>query len=323
MMKLFHGIPIFSSDSAAQEDSHVLVLENLDTDRSKIRNGIEQNKLVIIRAAPFEKAGALFRELTEDYGLADSYDLQMQYVVHLMKDRAPVNDVAVTVNERGPLQFVQPHAEGDSTSQLELFALHCVQNSQSGGENILSLIDQTADHSRLRAKEKAILGSGLSAAEIANLRKEHMDANEILSACSSICRVLNETQRGSVIVRLVPITPAKSAVTGESLVTYWDNVTVHDHAFHRHHYDLLRHLEILHEDSGKGYESYMHVEDDSPWGPADTDSGDVDRTAKLFRCHVLHRMGPNELLLFNNRIWTHAVNNWPAGQVRKLTAMYA
>lgn len=323
-MERFHGKPVFELKSSGDDNPYVLMFENPQEARlAQIRDGIEQNKLVLIRSTAFEKAGSLFRELAEHYGLRDSYELQMQYVVHMMKDRAPVDDVAVTVNERGPLQIVQPHAEGDSTSPLDLFGLHCVQNLESGGENILSLIDQSADHSALRAKEKAILGSGLSASEIAQFRQEHLDAREVIPSCSSVCRVLKQMPRGSVVVRRVPLRPAKSVITGQSVVTYWDNVTVHDRAFHRYHYEFLRHLGILHEGAGPDYEAYMHVEDDSPWRPADTDSGDVAQTANRFTCHFLHKMEPDDLLLLNNRVWTHAVNNWPAGQVRRLTAMYA
>lgn len=247
----------------------------------------------------------------------------MQYVVHLMEHRASVDNVAVTVNARAPLEIIQPHSEGDSTAQLDLFSLHCVRNAVHGGENVLSLIDQSADHSALRAKEKAIVGTDLSSAEIEALRRQHRDARAVVSSCSDSQRTLLEHGRARVVVRPAPVAAARSQITGTDVITYWDNVTVHDRAFHRHHYELLRHLGLLNEGAGGGYEAYMHVERDSPWQPADTDSGDVPQTASLFSLHVVHKMAPDELLLFNNRTWTHAVNNWPPDEVRTLTAMYA
>jgi alpha-ketoglutarate-dependent taurine dioxygenase len=67
----------------------------------------------------------------------------------------------------------------------------------------------------------------------------------------------------------------------------------------------------------------MHVESDSDWAPADTKSGTIEETAQLFDCHVQYKMEEGDLLLFNNRAWTHAVNNWNPDDERKLRAMYA
>ena len=321
-MTEFHGVPVSSPETPAEGQAHVVRFDDPGAGVSRLRDGLEQNRLVLVAGTPLERAGSLFRELAASYGLEDSYDLQMQYVAHTIKGRTPVGDIAVTVNERGPLQIIQPHSEGDTTSQLELFGLHCARSAAVGGENVMSLIDQSADHSRLRAKEKAIRGSGLSAREILELREEHLDAVELTSE-GPVCRILKETARGSVIVRLVGVRPARSAITGEELVTYWDNVTVHDRAFHRHQVELLRHLGILHRRAPDDLEAYMHVEEDSPWAPVDTDSGDLARTAGLFRRHVVHKMRAGDFLVLHNRAWTHAVNNWPAGQVRELTAMYA
>jgi hypothetical protein len=85
----------------------------------------------------------------------------------------------------------------------------------------------------------------------------------------------------------------------------------------------LAHLGIVHQPYGADYKLYMHVEKDSDWAPADSDSGTTEQTAKLFSCHVLLKMEEGDLLILNNRTWTHSVNNWPPTEVRKLSAMYA
>ena len=321
-MEDFLGTPVHLS-SEAEASGQLLRLSCSNIDMAQIEHAIEHDRLVLIQATPFAQATAAFATLVDRYGLRDSYEVQMQFVVHTMKDRTPVEDVAVTVNERGACQIIQPHCEGDSTSQLDLFGLYCVCNATTGGENILSLIEPRADCSRLRAKEKAIVGNALSAKEIATLRGQHLDARTVLASCDDACRLLTESEHGRVIVRRTPVLAAQSAISGETLRTLWDNVTVHDHAFHRHHYELLRHLNILHEGLGSGYAHYMHVEADSSWAPADTDSGDSTEIARLFRCHVLHKMQSGDLLIFHNRAWTHAVNNWPPHEVRQLRAMYA
>jgi alpha-ketoglutarate-dependent taurine dioxygenase len=321
-MAEFHDTPIFESSSGEQNE-HLLVLDRSEVSIGNLEDGLRQGQLILSRNIPFDQAGTIFQKLADDFGLRASYDMQMQYVVSLMEDRESVDDIAVTVNERGPYQIVQPHAEGDTTSPLDLFGLYCEENANSGGENILSLIDQSADHSKLRAKEKAIVGTGLSNRQINKLRAAHLDAKDVIETCDPSDRVLAQTEEGKIVVRTVPVKSAPSVISGQDLLTYWDNVTVHDHAFHRHHHEILRFLGILHEQGSNTYEPYMHVENDSDWAPADTDSGSVEEIARLFSCHVVHKMEPHDFLIFNNRAWTHAVNNWPPDQVRKLSAMYA
>lgn len=322
-MDTFYNTPLFRSETQGEDNPHLLTFENSEIDLGQIQKGLEHNQLALIRSTSFEDAGALFGDLVDHYDLRDSYDLQMQLVVEMMEAREGIDDVAVTVNDRGPFQMIQPHSEGDSTSQLDLFGLYCVQNTSTGGENVLSLIDQSADHSRLRAKEKAVVGQQLSDFDIHKLRENHLDATDVLSSLPPESRVLWESPKGSVVVRPVPLSPSKSVLSGEDLFTYWDNVTVHDHAFHKLQYELLNHLGILQKEIGDGYEFYMHVEDDSDWAPADTESGTVEQTSALFSAHVLHKMQSGDFLLFNNRAWTHSVNNWNPNQTRKLNAMYA
>lgn len=322
-MNSFHNVPIFCIDKPCPENPYLSILKADQIDEFYIRSNLKENKLVLIRSTPFEAAGNLFGELVDSYGLRDSYDIQMQFVVTLLEGRDEVEGVAVTVNKRGPYQMIQPHCEGDTTSPIEFFGLYCVQNCEVGGENILSLINQSADHSKLRAKEKAILDLGLSNSEKLELQRHHLDAKEVVTAMPNSGRVLLEKERGSVIVRPVSLKASRSLICGEDLISYWDNVTVHDHAFHRFQHAILKHLNILNSTLGPSYEPYMHIESYSSWNPVDTDSGSVAETAQLFSCHILHKMEAGDFLLFNNRAWTHSVNNWSPEQARKLNAMYA
>lgn len=322
-MQIFYDTPVFNTDSDS-DIKDLVKFESHNADVNQINEALSKNKLVLIRSLSFENSTIFFRKLVDHFGLSDSYAVQMQFVVHMMESRKPKDDVAVTVNERGPFQIIQPHSEGDSTSPLELFGLYCKKNSKSGGENILSLISQSADHSKLIAKEKAVVGENLSNDDINRIRGHHLDAKEVISNCLSTDRVLNVEQKGKLVVRNVPIKASKSIISKEDLYTYWDNVTVHDHAFHEHHYELVKKLNILNKSSENAdYKTYMHVEDDSDWAPADTKSGDISETSKLFDLHILHKMDVNDFLIFNNRAWTHSVNNWLPGEEREMFAMYA
>jgi hypothetical protein len=317
----FWNVPILRFTDSAE--GRAVVLEHSQAVISKVIGAVRRNQLVLVPSISFEQSGMLFQAIVNECGLGDSYDLQMKYVAHMLSGRTPIKNVAVSVNHRGAFEIIQAHSEGDTTSPLDLFGLYCVENADSGGQNILSLVNQTADHSNLRAKEKVVVGGELSRKEIAELRRGHLDAKVVLEHCPSPCRVLTDTGRGKVVVRLMPVLPAQSGITGENVVTYWDNVTVHDHAFHRHQFELLQHLGILRTDLGADYERYMHVEEYSPWAPADSDSGDVRQTSRLFSCHVVHKMNPGDFLIFHNRAWTHSVNNWPSNETRNLYAMYA
>ena len=321
-MQKFHNVPIYNTQTDETIDS-LIVLESNTIDISKITEALANDKLVLLRSFSFEKSTALFNQLVDHYGLRDSYDIQMQFVIQMMSDRTGIEDVAVTVNSRGPFEVIQPHSEGHSTSQLDLFGLFCKQNANSGGQNILSLINQSADYSKLVAKEKVITGQNLSQTDINELRSTHFDAKIVASDNRPTDKVLYETEKGKVVVRNNPIKPSKSIINNQDIYTYWDNVTVHDHAFHKHNYELLKALGILNENSSANYEDYMHIEEDSIWAPADTNSGDTAETAKLFDQHILHDMQPDDFLLFNNKAWTHAVNNWTPGEERDLFAMYS
>jgi hypothetical protein len=322
-MDFFYNVPIFGIGKPCSANPHLSILKANQIDESYIRSNLKENKLILIRSTPFEVASNLFGKLVDGYGLRYSYDIQMQYVVTLLEGRDEVEGVAVTVNKRGPYQIIQPHCEGDTTSPIEFFGLYCVQNCEMGGENILSLINQSADHSKLRAKEKAILDLGLFNSEKFELQRHHLDAKEVVTEMPNSSRILLEKERGSVIVRPVPLKASRSLICGADLISYWDNVTVHDHAFHRFQHAILKHLNILNSTLGPSYEPYLHIESYSICNPVDTDSGSVAETAQLFSCHVLHKMEAGDFLLFNNRAWTHSVNNWSPEQVRKLNAMYA
>jgi Taurine catabolism dioxygenase TauD, TfdA family. len=322
-MQKFYDTPVYNT-LTDENIEDLLIVESADLDIAQITEALAKNKLVLIRSFSFEKSSVLFRELVDHYNLTDSYEIQMQFVVHMMMDRQPIDDVAVTVNDRGPYQIIQAHSEGDSTSQLDLFGLHCKKNAETGGENILSLINQSADYSKLVAKEKAIVGENLTEDDIYAIRGNHLDAKEVISTCPTPHKVLSESPKGKVVVRNVPVKASKSIIANKELVTYWDNVTVHDHSFHQHHYDLLKELNILNENTvNSDYKAYMHIEADSDWAPADTRSGEVEETSNLFDRHIVHKMQADDFLLFNNRAWTHAVNNWVDGEQRDMLAMYA
>ncbi|TQV77394.1 hypothetical protein FLL45_05470 [Aliikangiella marina] len=332
-----YGVPVFNASKEAHSCPYIIPLDgNAPQQDSGLISELANNNIALARSISLQDASKIFSDLAEHYQLTESYLLQMQFVVDMMEDRCGVDDVAVTVNEREDYQYIQPHCEGDSTSPIELFGLYCRKNAQHGGENVLSRIDQRADFSHVKAKEKAILGKDLDAAAIRKLQQGHLDAKDVIESCDKVLRTLSETAQGKVVTRLAPLQKQYSKVSNEQIYTLWDNVTVHDHAFHRLQFDLLSQLSLIHTQTDNGsscfsidakgsdqYQSMMHIERDSDWAPADTDSGDLASTAKLFDTHVIYKMQPGDFLIFNNRAWAHGVNNWNPLETRELLAMYA
>lgn len=319
----FHGVPVLAANHGQDISEYLLQTNGATVLQSDVIAALQKDKLVLIHGLTQAAAGDVFSGIVDFFGLRDSYDVQMKFVVHLLEDRSPVDDIAVTVNDRGPYQVIQSHSEGDSTSPLELIALYCHDNAEHGGENIFSLVNQSADHAPLRAKEKYIVGNNISESDLKLMRQIHRDVEGLLPEMPQQSRTIFETATGKVIVIPRPLRPRKSVLTEREVITYWDNVTVHDHAFHEHQYELLKHLRILRPGLGDGYERYMHVEADSDWAPADTRSSQLEDTLKRFNCHLIHKMTPGDFIIVNNRTWTHAVNNWEPGEKRRLVAMYA
>lgn len=321
-MDTFLNTPVFNSKNKAKSE-YLIEADLSTTDVSIIVEHLKANRIVLIQAMDFSDASQFFRNLAEYCNLSNSYKTQMDYVIRTMEDRKSVDKKAVTVNSRSPYELIQPHCEGDSTAQLDLFSLYCETNSNSGGESIFSLINQKAEFSHLRAKEKIVVGNNLSEADLIKLRGYHFDARELDSKLLPTDKIVVAKEKGYVVVRNKELRPSTSVLTGKSTFTLWDNVTVHDHAFHKYFFSLVKELGILNESLGKDYRSYLHIEEDSYWAPADTLSGTAEQTSNLFKCHVVLKLAKGDFILVNNRTWTHAANNWNHKEPREIFAMYA
>jgi hypothetical protein len=155
MIESFYNTSIYWEGNSSNPHIYLVTPDSFDI--QLITQALANNKLLLYRGMSVDSASEIFGELVDFYDLRESYDIQMQLIVYMMKGRESVDEVAVTVNERGPFEIIQPHSEGDSSSPLDLFGLHCSKNAEIGGENILSLINQDADHTSLLAKEKVIV----------------------------------------------------------------------------------------------------------------------------------------------------------------------
>lgn len=318
--------PIYYTDSknSVLTCIKLSILDSSITNTYSIIKLLELDQVIIVKKNTFDQAVRIFENICAYYDLEKSYKVQMQYVVRLLKDRVGKDDKAVTVNNRGPYQIIQPHCEGDSTSPLDLFALYCKKNAEHGGENIFSSIKQSADFSKLKAKEKVIIGKDLNDLDRIRLRKHHLDAKKTARSILPEDRIVLKEEIGSLVVRKVPLEATYSPILKKKIYSLWDNVTVHDKSFHQFQYNFLMELELLKEELGSNYSSYMHVEEDSYWAPADTFSSSPEDLHNYFDASIVHKMEPGDLAIINNKSWAHSANNWLTGNwEREIFAMYA
>ena len=199
-MDTFLNTPIFNSKNKAKSE-YLIEADLSTTDVSIIVEHLKANRIVLIKAMDFSDASQFFRNLAEYCNLGASYKTQMEYVIRTIEDRKSVGKKAVTVNRRSPYELIQPHCEGDTTAQLDLFSLYCKTNPSSGGESIFSLINQEADFSYLIAKEKIVVGNDLSEADLIGLRGYHFDAKELDSKMLPTDKIIFEKENGYVVVR--------------------------------------------------------------------------------------------------------------------------
>lgn len=294
-----------------------------------IAETLEAGHCILIHEIDRAHAETVFRQVSRHFDLEDSFDLQMGIGVDNTPSRDSVSLSAVSVNHRSDFQLIQPHSEGNTTMPMEIFGLHCTCNSEHGGETVLGLVDQAADFSALVAREKFLITPDAPAGSILadDLLAAHGSVRSVDTQVRPGDRVLETAADGtSVVVRDMPVEASPGLLLAKPAVTLWDNVTVHDRAFHRFMLGLMRDRGLLVEPEPElpwSDEFYFHIEPKAPWGPIRDRTADIEYVSSLFKQLIVVKLLPDQMLLVNNRLWTHAANNWAPSDTRILSAMYA
>jgi hypothetical protein len=294
-----------------------------DIDLNLVVKALKEDQVVLIRKIDAARVDGLINNLANEFGLADTLKLQAGFAA-FQGYRRNIGQFFMTVNDRGDYQFIPPHSEGTSRSNIQLAAFFCYENSTDGGESMLLNIDESsALWPSLREKiRRARLGQrALSRREVLRARGLYQldlptdllqDDDEILEERKT------EIPDLTVLEVLAKLKKTYSHILSRELYVYWDSISNIDHDSLTEFVLLLRQCGLLKEPRG-GLDAQKM---DSSADRRILHSGV--RYAQLFRSKITYKLAPGDLTLHNNLTWTHAANNWsPGSGTRNIAASFA
>jgi hypothetical protein len=301
----------------------ILEHHNHDIDLDLVVKALRRDQVVLIRKVDAARVDGLIHNLANQFGLADTLKLQAGFAA-FQGYRHNIGQFFMTVNDRGDYQFIPPHSEGTSRSNIQLASFFCYENSTDGGDSMLLNVDESsAVWPSLREKvRRARLGQrALSRREVLRARGLYQlempddllkDDDEILEEHKTEIRDL------TVLEVLAKLKKTYSRILGRELYVYWDSISNIDHDSLNEFVLLLRRCGLLKEPRGGLDVRKM----DSSADRRILHSGVS--YAHLFKSKITYKLAPGDLTLHNNLSWTHAANNWsPGSGIRNITASFA
>lgn len=270
-----------------------------------------------------DSADHIMREVAGRFDLGDNLELQVGFA-SFQGHRQNVGRYFMTVNKRGPYQFIPPHSEGNSFSNMQIASFYCYENSTNGGESILLNVDDSSDMWELlreNARRGRLASGSLAIHKAARIRGlYHLDfPADILRDDDQILEERQTEIPGFTVLEvLARLKKTHSRLLDRKVYALWDSVASIDFDLAAQYSDLLRQAALLREpDDGLELHAMDNAANRHIWR-----SG-VDYS-RLFTCKITYRMAPGDLLLQNNLTWTHSAANWsPKSGVRKITASFA
>lgn len=311
-------------ESDIPEDPSRLVmlgLGALDVSVKKIVSSLKEDYVVLVRHLDDVEADNLMLSVCEKLGIRGSLEVQSTFASSL-GHRQNVGKYYMSVNRRGEYQFVAPHSEGGSFTNLQLASFYCYENSTDGGETILMNVDQSSNvWGNLR--ERVRRGKATRALTSAEVRKLKVvarlsmpedsikDSDEVLSQ--------NEiSPHFTVYDVLAKPTNSYSKLLERDVYSYWDTI------------------ESVDCDSAIEFEYFLRQHGLLMLPSGGLDSKDLDdsvdrrirsfgsRYNDIFKCRLTRKLQPGEFIIQNNMTWCHSVSNWtPGSGVRKVVAAFA
>lgn len=306
-----------------EDRSRLLVLAREDrfSRQGAMINALKEDQVVLVQNMKPEEASALMLSISQEFGLADSLNLQAAFASSL-GHRENVGQYYMTVNRRNDYQFVSPHSEGGSFTNLQLASFYCYENSSDGGETILMNIRQTTDLWET-LREKVNRGKStrpLTPAEILQIRVL-LRLNMPEDTLGDDDEIISENKVSpffSAYKALAKPRKTFSQVLQRDLFAFWTTVESTDRDSAHEFFNLLKDHGLL-----KIPPHGVRVEELD-----DEESNRIrhfgSRYDELFSSKIIHKLQPGEFFILNNLSWTHAVNNWtPGSGTRKVVAAFA
>lgn len=100
--------------------------------------------MVLIPGVSAADADQMMHSIADDFGLQNALELQAGFAASL-GHRQNVSRYHTSVNKRAAHQFVPPHSEGSSFTNMEMASFFCTENSTDGGEMVLMNVNESGE----------------------------------------------------------------------------------------------------------------------------------------------------------------------------------
>ena len=305
------------------EDQSRLAIIAADSDNraSSIVESLQRDQIVMVQHLGPDEADNLMHSIADKLGIADSLKLQAAFA-SVLGHRENIGRYYMSVNKRSEYQFVAPHSEGNSFTNMQLSSFYCYENTTDGGATILMNIDESCtiwqglrEHLKRGRANRPLTAGEIRKIKVAfrlNMPEDTLkDDDEILdqttvSPAFSVYNVLAKPRQ------------THSILLGRKLYAYWDSI------------------ERLDSDSAEEYFRFLRDHDllRNPPGPPDVRMLDDSarhrirhfgsRYGQLFKCKVTRKLQPGDFIVQNNLTWCHSVANWtPGSGTRTVAAAFA
>lgn len=305
------------------EDRSRLAIIKADSDNrvSGIVESLQKDQVVMVQNLSPDEADNLMHSIADKLGIADSLKLQAAFA-SVLGHRENIGRYYMSVNKRSEYQFVAPHSEGNSFTNMQLSSFYCYENTTDGGATILMNIDEScAIWNSLREHlKRGQTKRPLTAGEIRKI-KVTFRLNMPGDALKDDDEILDQTAVSpyfSVYNVLAKPKQTYSVLLGRKLYAYWDSIERVDCESAEEFLRFLRDHDLLKIPPGQ---SDVKMLDDSARHRIRHFGS---RYGQLFKCKVTRKLQPGDFIVQNNLTWCHSVANWtPGSGTRTVAAAFA
>ncbi len=299
-------------------------------DPQRVISALQNDRVALIEGSYQEEADHILEVIARQCGLLDSLTLQAGFA-SVQGHRENIGKYFMSVNSRTDYEYITPHSEGNSQTNMQLAAFYCYQNSTDGGVTVLLNIDEQS-HALPRLREvRTKVAKGISSPDpvkSANIKSKYQvdlmedilqDEDEVL--CD---RLSDDADLEKMNIRLVdvlsPVRKTYSKFLDREIYSYWDSVASYDHDSAKEYQNLLETNSLL-------IKPPRHIK----MGNLNMDNAAARRVwssavsyRDIFSRKITYRLNAGDLIIFNNTTWTHSTSNWtPGSGSRKVVAAFA
>ncbi|TQV81100.1 TauD/TfdA family dioxygenase [Aliikangiella coralliicola] len=305
----------------SEDRSRLVALGSDDKNEELIVGLLKKDQVVLVQGIEPHEADSLMYSIAAKFGLAESLEVQAAFASS-KGHRENIGRYYMSVNKRKDYQFIPPHSEGGSFSNLQLASFYCYENSTDGGETILMNVDQSSE---IWGELRELLTRGKATKELTRTEIEqikvmaHLNMPEdVLKDDDEILKEIKVSPYFTIFDVLAKPRKTYSRLLDNEVFVYWDTIESVD-------YDSVTAYSQLLEQDGllklPPDNCDVKILDDSNERRVRHFGSDYE---KLFKCKITRKLQPGEFIIQNNLTWAHSVSNWtPGSGFRKVAAAFA